>query len=691
MASVTKELIKQLNKTLEEARDAYYKHTTPIMSDAAYDEGEKLLRKYVAEAPHLAEYAPVLKTVGSDLTAQGRVKHVSPMLSIENQYTFDDVLAWYVNLKGEVLVVCVEPKWDGISVSLIYEKGILVRALTRGTGTEGEDITEQAQHVSLLPKALQSGRTLEVRGELVMRHSTLARINEEAEAKGEKIYSSTRNLTGGTMKLKGDKIRLIAEREILIKPWDVLGAGLADSGLDRLRSLVQDGFPEPDGRLALNAEELVDLLNKRLEENKSSDIQADGVVIKVNSQELRRKLGVASKYTNWQVCYKPQAASGTTYLREIQWQVGRTGRVSPVAKCDVVILAGANITSASLNNITYIRNMGLKLNAKVEMLRSGDVIPQIVRVIDEGDEEIMPPTNCPECKMTLTEKDEGGEGILQQFCTNTHCPAILQGYLAFIGSRDVLEIDGLGPEMARKLVEGDYARNLWELYEFQADLMKVRSLMGDAKLLESTKRKGFDVTILKMLDSLEKAKTAPWERWIKALGIPMVGETLGKALAERANLKPEDMEHLPQILLFFLANGVEGFGPEKTKSVQDWCDENAIALCKKLFEFGVRPTAVEKPKVAEGAPLKGVVFCITGEFSEDRDTITKKLVSLGAEAKSGVTKKLTHLIVGSAPGKTKLTKAESLGIKQYDNAWLAKVLSDNGLGLKADTFAAEQA
>src|SRR5271157_2725892 len=456
--SLTKELIKQLNKTLEEARDAYYQKAAPIMSDADYDEGEKLLRKYVAEAPHLAEYAPVLKTVGSDLTAQGRVRHTVPMLSIENQYTFEDVLAWCKSLPPNTKVI-LEPKFDGASVSIIYEHGKFVRAASRS----GEDYTAQVGAIASIPKDMPIAIDMEVRGELVMKNSTLAAIN----ALGGKQYSSTRNLTAGTMKQRD--LSIVASRDIMLMPWQVISdnAGVPDSNLERLRFIANYGFNSPFGNTVRSddPDSIIATLEMKLADRESVmrrglSLETDGVVIKVDSQKLRNQLGVASKYTNWQVCYKPQSASGTTYLREIQWQVGRTGRVSPVAKCDVVILAGANVTSASLTNITWIRKMGLKLGAKVEMLRSGDVIPQVVRVIDEGDEEIVPPANCPECKKALTEKDEGGMGIMQSFCTNTHCPAIMREYLAFIGSRDVLDIDGLGPEMARRLVEGGYARNL---------------------------------------------------------------------------------------------------------------------------------------------------------------------------------------------------------------------------------------
>lgn len=702
-----KDLIKQLNKTLEQARDAYYKKATPIMSDAAYDQGEKLLRQYVQETPQFAEYATVLKTVGSDLTAQGRVKHSIPMLSIENQYTFDDVLAWCKKLPANTKIV-LEPKFDGISVSLHYRDGQLVRALSRGTGTEGEDMTAQVKAVLSIPKSLLAEQSpgvwvrpetipadLEVRGELVMKNSTLAEIN----AKGGKQYSSTRNLTAGTMKQRD--LAIVASRDILLMPWDVIGDSdiLPDGGYDRLMLISKFGFRLPFGNTVASddPDSIVGTLHQKLADRETLmrgmlSLETDGVVIKVNSELLRATLGQASKYTNWQVCYKPQSASGTTYLREIQWQVGRTGRVSPVAKCDVVILAGANVTSASLNNISYIRDMGLKLGAKVEMLRSGDVIPQIVRVIDDGDEEIMPPTNCPECKMALTEKDEGGQGILQQFCTNTHCPAILQGYLAFIGSRDVLEIDGLGPEMARRLVEGDFARNLWELYEFQTEAMKQLTEMGEKKFIDHARKIGFDANLPKMIRSLEKAKTAPWERWIKALAIPMIGETLGKVIAEKLELKADGFSLLVSTgLIPFTQQEVEGFGEAKMKAIADWCTAENNQLCLKLYQFGVRPTPMEKPKVVAGAPLAGTSFVITGEFSEDRDTLTKKLVSLGAVSKSGVSKNVNLLIVGSAAGKTKLTKAAALGIKQVGTEWLQKTLAENGLALKPDTFAAEQA
>jgi DNA ligase (NAD+) len=715
---IVTEQIKKLNARLEAARDAYYKEAQPIMPDAEYDVLERQLRNLVQASPWLAEHAPVLRTVGSDVTSTGRVRHSRPMLSIENQYTYEDVLAWCAKLPPRTRIV-LEPKFDGISCSLLYKYGRLVRALTRGTGTEGEDITPQAKAVSSIPKTLGCAcrchydrgvihvrpccdgskisslaalNTLEVRGELVMKNSTLEAIN----AFGGKQYTSTRNLTAGTMK-QGD-LSIVASRDIMFMPWDVIGDDeiLPDSSLARLQMLGETGFNPPFGNVvysddpdSIRATLDLKLADRESVMRRAMSLETDGVVIKVDSQKLRRQLGVASKYTNWQVCYKPQSASGTTYLREIVWQVGRTGRVSPVAKCDVVVLAGANVTSASLNNITYIRNMGLKLGAKVEMLRSGDVIPQIVRVIDEGDEEIFPPSNCPRCLMPLEEKDEGGEGIMQSYCVNSLCPGVLEGHLAFAGSRDVLEIDGLGPEMARKLVDGDYARNLWELYEFQTEMMEWLFRFGEEAFVKKMRTKGFDATLPKMLRSLEEAKTRSWERWIKALGIPMIGETLGKVIAAKARLKPNSMATLDVDLILFASQDVEQFGEAKMRAIRDWASTNG-PFVQKLYGLGVRPAPVEAPQVVEGAPLAGTVFCITGEVDEDRKSLYAKLEKLGAAGKTGVSSKCNLLIVLPGAGKSKVAKAAQLGIKQVDKTWLEKTFADNGMPLKGNTFPAEE-
>jgi DNA ligase (NAD+) len=689
-----------LNAKLEKARDAYYKKGEPVMSDAEYDAQEKELADIISANPQLKVFAPVLHTVGSDVTASGRVKHSRPMLSIENKYTVDDFVEWAKKIWAGYpdAKFCLEPKFDGVSVELRYRHGKLHQAVSRGTGSEGEDCTLQVMAIKSIPKTVPNSfpNVFDIRGEMVMRNDTLERLNAEAQKYGGKIYQSTRNLTAGTMKKQDAKI--VASRDLEYRPWEVTGSDLNDSGFARLDMLVDAGFVAPLGELVEDEASLRAVLAKKLKERTTKlrdilSLETDGVVIKVDSNALRTQLGVASKYTNWQTCFKPQSASGTTYLRSIEWQVGRTGKLSPVAECDPVILASAKVEHASLNNISWIKEKGLKLGAKVEMLRSGDVIPQIVRVIDEGDDEIIPPTKCPECAGKVVEMDEGGVGIIQHFCTNQACPGILRGYLAFIGSRDVLEIDGLGPEAARTLVKEEGIHDLAGLFNFYNRCQDKRLSMDTNKeFIAYARMIGFDATLPKMLDSLEKAKTAPWERWIKALGIPMIGETHGKALVTFFKLTPESFKDLWQITQNLEENKIEGIGPQKIKALSEWgANPDNKVLCLSLFNLGVRPTPPETPKIVAGAPLSGIIFCITGEFDEDRNSLIKKLVSLGAESKTGVTKKINLLIVGDDAGKTKLTKAAELGIKQVGKDWLVKTLSDSGIKMSQNNFVPEQA
>jgi DNA ligase (NAD+) len=418
--------------------------------------------------------------------------------------------------------------------------------------------------------------------------------------------------------------------------------------------------------------------------NKESDVIADGVVVKAESHKDRARMGNSSKVANYQVCFKPQSASGTTYLRSIEWQVGRQGKLTPVATCDPVPLAGAMVTRASLNNITWIDTMGLKLGAKVEMLRSGDVIPQIVKVIDEGDTKIMPPTVCPECFSKLEVLDEERSGIITHWCQNYECVGRVRDLFSFISSRDVLEIDSLGPEMATKIVTGGYARDIGELFEFHTEAMQGLKTFGEEAFIAKMRKKGFDATLPRMLRSMEKAKTAPWERWFACLGIPMIGRTLGKVITAKLKLDAENMQNLPNMLGSLLPGEVEGIGDVKLDMIHTWAKEQRnIEICITLSLNGVRPTNTTVATVA-GEPLKGVAFCITGEFTEDRDSIAEKLTRLGGVSKSGVTSKCNLLIVGDSAGKTKLSKAASLGIKQVGKEWLVQTLTENGMELKGN-------
>jgi DNA ligase (NAD+) len=680
----TEAIIRSLNKQVLAAQAAYYSGE-PILSDAEYDALEARLKGIVQSSPWLANLATSLQKPGDAPTASGRVKHIRPMLSIENKYTKPEITDFFLTLPTPLMLA--EPKRDGISCELRYRNRELVQALTRGSGTEGEDITAQVRQVKAIPKSfaeLFPFADLNVRGELVMRKSELERINKVARACGEKEYASTRNLTAGTMKLKD--LAEVAKREILFMPWEVYGddSALNDSGYTRMLMLERAGFSKYEGFLVDNADTVIKVLDQLLAQNKESDIIADGVVVKAESHKDRAKMGNGNKVANYQVCFKPQSASGTTYLRSIEWQVGRQGKLTPVATCDPVPLAGAMVTRATLNNITWIDAMGLKLGAKVEMLRSGDVIPQIVKVIDEGDEKIVPPSVCPECFSKLEVLDEERSGIITHWCQNYECVGRVRDLFSFISSRDVLEIDGLGPEMASKIATDGYARDIGELLEFHMEAMKGLTTYGEEAFVAKMRKKGFDATLPKMIRSLEKAKKAPWERWIACLGIPMIGRTLGKVLAAKLKLEPQNMQNLPSLLAGLLPGEVEGIGDVKLDMIHTWAKEQRnVEICITLHLNGVAPTNTTVATVA-GEPLKGVAFCITGEFTEDRDSIAEKLTRLGGVSKSGVTSKCNLLIVGDSAGKTKLSKATQLGIKQVGKDWLVQTLTENGMELKGN-------
>jgi DNA ligase (NAD+) len=381
----TAQEVTALNDLLHRARKAYYVDHSPIMSDRDFDLKEKELKDLVRDNPSLASLAPELKAVGSDLTDGGRVKHAVPMKSIENHYTEEDYVSWYdaQALDGNGVMVS-EPKYDGISCSILYENGRMIRALTRGDGESGEDITAAVRATGNIPVTLPSGRSLEVRGELVMKNSTLARINDEATKAGQKTYASTRNLTAGTMKQKN--LDNVPDRDIQIRPWDALGDNLPASRLERLRLLSKEGFAEPRSVLVSDRDKILPTLRDLLEKNKTSDIAADGVVMKIDDVPSCQALGVSSNYTNYQICFKPQNDKGITYLRGVNWFVGRSGKITPVGIVDPITLAGAVITNVNLNNITWIREMGLKINSRISLIRSGGVIPVVDKVLDENED-----------------------------------------------------------------------------------------------------------------------------------------------------------------------------------------------------------------------------------------------------------------------------------------------------------------
>jgi DNA ligase (NAD+) len=594
-------------------------------------------------------------------------------------------------------VFLVERKFDGISAELRYVNGELAMALTRGDGNSGEDMTAQVRVLNSVPSKLTIPESylnmpqvtnLHVRGELVMSKSELERINKEVVAQGGKPYMSTRNLTAGTMKQKD--LSIVASRDIQFKPWDVYSPDqdneLPDSAYRRMLMLPSFGFDKYEGKLVINDSFVLPALEEILEQNEKSDIIADGVVIKVDSHQLRSSLGVSSNTTNYQVCFKPQNAGAETILKEVIWSNGRTGKLTPVAICEPVVLAGAVVTRANLNNITWINSLGLTLGAKVKILRSGDVIPIITAAVTKTDQPILPPTVCPDCGHAVIESESDAKVVTHE-CGNSSCPGTLAHHLYAVADRETLEIDALGPELADQLVSRGYVRNMSDLVCFADDVFASIQKHGDDKVAANLHNKiGFTsgVAVVKMAKSVQTAKNAGWNRWIAALGIPMIGHSLGKTLANVLKLDADAMGTLCDKFLALPA-GTEGFGPRKMASLTTWAsDQGNKDLVKNLFEAGVRPKS-QMVRDTTGMPLDGMTFCITGDLAQPREMVEKKLESLGATKKSGVSKKTNVLIIGNAPGANKQKDAAKHGVRTVGEDWVRATFLKHNISYEATT------
>lgn len=698
------ELVAEKNAKLENARKAYYAGE-PIMSDAEYDQLEEELNGLVKANPTYAGQAPVLTTVGSSLplfngheldanpreaaaAPKGRIAHSVAMLSIENFYGVEDLCDWAEGLGWPVLSV--GSKLDGVSDSLIYENGSLVQALTRGDGAFGESVLPQMRAAGAVPASIQIGAffagRVEIRGEVVIPESVLRALNAALEANGAKTYATSRNLAAGTLKLLD--LNEVKRRGLQFRPWDVLlphGAG-PDSGVERLKSITAFGFAPSDDRIVRNREELIAAIEEMLPtlQEAGAEIGKDGIVVKVDSHELREKLGRGSKFTRYQVCFKPQNQKAETVIRSVDWQVGRQGRVTPVANVDPVVLGGAKIARSTLNNFTWLNALGLRIGSKIALVRSGDVIPKVTEVLENPPESsaIEAPAFCPDCEWELYERSEEDSNVTTHWCKNDQCGGRIRDYLTYIADRTVLEIDGLGPEIANCLYETGNVKSLKMapalLFEFQVRTQSEVATQGRKAISSLFERTGFPVALtFRMLESLEKAKTAPWPVWIAAMAIPMVGRRLGKVLATHLNLRPDDFPRLPAKFAAIQVGEIDGLGVSKLGELHRFAnDPEWVRVCSILYDYGVRPTAIVSASTGDSS-LAGVAFVITGEFEEfgTRDEIAAKLEFRGAVAKSGVSKNVTHLLVGTNPGKSKLTKAEQLGIQQVGYDWLKQALS----------------
>ncbi|MCE1228036.1 MAG: NAD-dependent DNA ligase LigA [Firmicutes bacterium] len=654
--------MKELAEQVLEHRRRYYVLDAPVLSDAEYDALEKELRDLEAAYPLLADANSPTRRVGAPpVDAFPKVAHRVPMLSLDNAYSEGELRDWegrvVKGLGAPAPLYAAELKVDGLSLSLRYEGRQLVEALTRGDGETGEAVTDNARTIADIPLMLppEAPETLEVRGEVFLSRRRWEELNAERDAAGEARFANPRNAASGTMKLLDS--RIVAQRRLQFLPWQVLGA---DDHAEAMAKLAAWGFALMPARVEGDLDAMLAFIESQKEARLRLPFDTDGVVLKVRSLELQARLGTTDRVPRWAIAYKYPALQATTTVRAITWQVGRTGKLTPVAELDAVEVAGSTVRRATLHNADELERLGLVLGARVFIEKGGDVIPKVVALVPGSlPAEALPPpipTACPVCNGAVGKTQEGEVAIR---CLNPECPAKLAARLLHFGSRVALDLEGLGEVLVEQLVTAQRFAQPWELLTLLRDPQQgLAFLSGLERMAEKSASN--------VLNELDAARTKPLGRWLHALGVPMVGAKTADLLAER----------FPSLEALWNAceeelQAVEEVGPKVAASLREFMALHP-RLPEELAALGVHPTAPE-PRRREGLPLSGQVAVVTGTLPTlSREEAEAILTSLGAKVAGSVSRKTTLLLAGEKAG-SKLAKAQELSIPVRDEAWLREL------------------
>ena len=670
-----KEKYEKLRKEIEKHNNLYYNEDNPIISDMEYDKLIRELRDLEESNPDLkVEYeiknskmgagseksenenvSPTEKIGGIASEKFSKVRHRVPMLSLSNTYNiseiedFDKRVKKIIDVKKKIDYV-LELKLDGLSISLIYENGVLKQGITRGDGQIGEDVTENIMEIESIPKKLKEPISLEVRGEVILPISEFGRINQEREDEGEDVFANPRNAAAGTIRQLDKSI--VKERKLDCYLYYLVNAekyGMK-THKESIEYIEKLGFKTTKifelyndfGKL----EKAIDVWRTKREK---LDYETDGLVIKVNEFEHYDELGYTTKSPRWAIAYKFPAEQVKTKLYDVTFQVGRTGVVTPVAELEAVNLSGSVVKRASLHNFDEIRRKEIKIGDNVIIEKAAEIIPQVVNVVFEdrkGDEkDIEVPTNCPICDSELVKE----EGQVALKCLNPQCPEKVKREIAYFVSRDAMNITGLGEKIVEKFIELGKIKTVVDIY----------SLKNYAEELENLEKMG-KKSVENLINSIEESKKQGFSKVLYALGIPFVGKFNANLLTKNYNsielLKEKSIEDLLEI---------KGIGDKVAVAVHTYLnDENNWAKIVALKEIGLQFEAekVEEEKI-EDNPIKGKSFLATGKLEKyKRNDIKDIILAKGGNYLSGVTKKLDYLIAGEKAG-SKLSKAEELGVR----------------------------
>ena len=679
MTVASKDLEKKIETLREKIRHheyLYYVLDRPEISDAEFDKVMRQLKDLEAAHPGLiTPDSPTQRVGGKPREGFVKVPHSSPMLSLDNTYNEEELRNWERRVhelsgRTDVDYVC-ELKLDGMSLALIYEDGKLVRGVTRGDGTVGEDVTLNVRTVRSVPllipkeKLKKAGipKDFEVRGELLMPTAAFKKVNEERERKGLATFANPRNFTAGTVRQLDANVT--AERRMDFFPYILLENGRTyfDRHWKTLDALVDAGFKvNPKRRLVHTMEEVWAFIQEWEGKRESLEYEIDGIVVKVDRTGLQDELGFTGKAPRWAIAYKYAARAGITKLEDIRVQVGRTGKLTPVAMLAPVLIGGTTVRNATLHNMDEIERLGLEIGDWVQVERGGDVIPKVAKVIDDKDHPrprelrtFEMPEKCPVCGTKVVRT----EGEVDYRCVNANCPAKLLGTILHFASRGVMNIDGMGESLVNQLIERGLVRNVADIYALtKKDLLSLERFA--------------DKSAQNILDEIENSKKLPLERVIYGLGIRMVGERTAQFLAEHFG----SMEALESAGVEELQN-VNEVGPRIAESIVEFFSIAANRkLVERLRDAGLTLTGKKKER---GTKLAGKTFVLTGTLAHlTRDEAKKMIEGAGGKVTGSVSKKTDYVVAGADAG-SKLEKAKELRVTVVGEKDLEELLKGGAL------------
>lgn len=660
--------IKSLRDELEQHNYNYYVLSNPTISDREFDEMMKGLEALEKAYPEYADPNSPTQRVGSDLSKEfEQVVHKYPMLSLSNTYSEEEVRDFYERterLLNEPFEIIAELKYDGTSISLIYENGRLLRAVTRGDGTRGDDVTANVRTIRSVPLRLRGDdypEEFEIRGEILLPWAEFDRLNKEREEQEEPLFANPRNAASGTLKQQNPAI--VAFRKLDAYFYYLLGEDLpADGHYENLEAARRWGFKIPDViRKCHSLQDIFDYIAYWDIERKNLPVATDGIVLKVNSLRQQRHLGFTAKSPRWAIAYKFQAERAVTRLNFVSFQVGRTGAVTPVANLEPVLLAGTVVKRASLHNADIIEGLDLHIGDQVFVEKGGEIIPKIVGVDVEmrpiliGD-KVRFIRYCPECDTLLIRP----EGEAAHYCPNeSGCPPQIKGRIEHFVTRRAMNIN-IGPETVEDLYNAGYVKNAADLYT-----LTVADLLSLERWAEKSARN--------LMVSLETSKQVPFERVLYGLGIRYVGETVAKRLASAFH----SMEELENATFEQLTE-VDEIGDRIAQSVINYfADEENRTLVNRLKSYGLQMAVAEEVLANRSDKLKGLTIVISGTFSKhSRDEYKAMIEQHGGKNSGSVSGKTDYILAGENMGPAKLEKAAKLGVKIMNEDEFLNLLSE---------------